>query len=65
MKLAYKNWRQTDTRFNREEAWPAEQFPDAEVHLIEGAEHGFFGPQADEAFSFCLEFLRSHGAAGD
>ena len=39
----------------------AELFPDAEVHLIEGAEHGFFGPQADGAFSLCLSFLESRG----
>ena len=37
MKLAYKNWRQTDTRFNREEAWPAEQFPDADFRYFRDA----------------------------
>ena len=39
----------------------AEQFPNAEVHLIDGAEHGFFGPHEDEAFAYCMEFLRSSG----
>ena len=27
---AYLNWRQTDPRFNRTEAWPRELFPEAE-----------------------------------
>ena len=30
----YKNWKQTDSRFNREEAWPAELFPDAEFRFF-------------------------------
>ena len=31
----YKNWRQTDPRFNQEEAWPADLFPKAQYRYFE------------------------------
>ena len=37
MDEAYKNWRQDDPRFNREEAWPEAQFPDAEYRRFRDA----------------------------
>ncbi len=37
MELIYNNWRQTDPLFNREEAWPAEQFPDADYRYFRDA----------------------------
>ena len=36
-KAAYKNWRQSDPRFNREEAWPARLFPDADCRYFRDA----------------------------
>ncbi|MBR2677133.1 MAG: alpha/beta hydrolase [Solobacterium sp.] len=32
-------------------------FPNASLILIRDAEHGFFGPQTDEAFSYCTDFI--------
>lgn len=32
-------------------------FPHASFHLIQDAEHGFFGPQTDEAFTYCTDFI--------
>ena len=34
MDRSYMNWRQGDPRFNREEAWPAQQFPDADYRFF-------------------------------
>ena len=35
----------------------AAHYPNAELHLIEGAGHGFFLQDADTALSYCLPFL--------
>ena len=32
-------------------------FPNASLILIRDAEHGFFGPQTDEAFSYLTDFI--------
>ncbi len=32
-------------------------FPDASLIQLSNAEHGFFGPQTDEAFSYCIDFI--------
>ena len=37
MNKLYLNWRQTDPRFNKAEAWPAQQFPDAEFRFFRDA----------------------------
>ena len=37
MDEAYKTWKQDDPRFNKEEAWPAPQFPDAEYRRFRDA----------------------------
>lgn len=37
MNELYLNWRQTDPRFNKAEAWPAQQFPDAEFRFFRDA----------------------------
>ena len=34
MDRTYMSWRQTDPRFNETEAWPAEQFPDADFRFF-------------------------------
>ena len=34
MERNYNNWRLSDPCFNREEAWPAEQFPDADYRYF-------------------------------
>lgn len=34
MDRTYRKWRQTDTCFNRLQAWPAQQFPLAEHHMF-------------------------------
>lgn len=34
MDTAYQNWRQTDPRYNRTPAWPADQFPEATLHFF-------------------------------
>ena len=34
MEHNYKKWRQTDPRFNLSEAWPEQQFPDAEYRYF-------------------------------
>ena len=34
MNQSYKKWRQKDPQINREEAWPASQFPDADYHYF-------------------------------
>ena len=34
MEEAYNNWKQTNPGLNKEEAWPAQQFPDAEFHYF-------------------------------
>ena len=37
MNELYLNWRQTDPRFNKAEAWPAQQFPDAQFRFFRDA----------------------------
>ena len=37
MELNYNNWRLSDPCFNSEEAWPAEQFPDADYRYFSDA----------------------------
>ena len=37
MENAYSKWRQTDPRFNKAEAWSAQQFPDAEFRFFRDA----------------------------
>lgn len=34
MMQPYLNWKQTDLRLNRREAWPASRFPDAQYHYF-------------------------------
>lgn len=39
----------------------AESYPDAELHILHGAGHGFYGSSFDTAMSYILDYLREIG----